>query len=74
MLTREEKAWIRVRFFLLEWCLSHSSLFQDHNKKCYDRLVPLLQDDSRALRWLKRESERGIGVVDGPGGLQIDWD
>jgi len=47
---------------------------REHNKRCYDKLAPLLQDDPRALRWLKREAERGIGVVDGPGGLQIDWD
>lgn len=47
---------------------------KDHNKRCFEKLSPFLQDDQRALRWLKREAERGIGVVDGPGGLQIDWD
>lgn len=48
---------------------------KDHNRKCLDRLEPYLKDDKRALKWLKRESDRGIGVAaPGPGGITIDWD
>lgn len=47
---------------------------QDHNQRCYEKLAPFLKDDKRALRWLKREAERGIGLVGpGPGGVTIDW-
>ncbi|KAG6333719.1 hypothetical protein ID866_5372 [Astraeus odoratus] len=48
---------------------------KDHNKKCLERLEPYLKDDKRALKWLKREAERGIGIA-GPvaGGITIDWD
>ncbi|TFK53753.1 Creatinase/aminopeptidase [Heliocybe sulcata] len=58
MLTKEEKTWLK-----------------EHNRRCYQRLEPYLKDtDGRALKWLKRESERGIGVARaGPGGLTIDW-
>ena len=80
MLTREEKAWIKARFspthtlFCKEHILIIAFVLQDHNRRCYDKLAPFLKDDSRAMKWLKREAERGIGVVDGPGGLHIDWD
>ncbi|KDQ55672.1 hypothetical protein JAAARDRAFT_133670 [Jaapia argillacea MUCL 33604] len=48
---------------------------KDHNKRCYEKLEPFLKDDKRALKWLKREADRGIGIVDAlPGGLTIDWD
>ncbi|KAI6037564.1 Creatinase aminopeptidase [Pisolithus marmoratus] len=48
---------------------------KDHNKKCLERLEPLLKEDKRALKWLKREAERGIGIAGaGPGGFTIDWD
>jgi len=48
---------------------------KDHNKKCLERLEPFLKDDKRALKWLKRESDRGIGIAAaGPGGITIDWD
>ena len=46
---------------------------KDHNNTCLKELSPYLKDDSRALRWLRREAQRGIGVVDGPGGMKIDW-
>jgi hypothetical protein len=54
-------------------------LSQDHNKRCREKLEPHLKGDSkndkRALKWLVRESERGIGIVGtGPGGITIDWD
>jgi len=26
------------------------------------------------MKWLKREADRGIGIVAGPGGMSIDWD
>ncbi|KAI6165981.1 Creatinase aminopeptidase [Pisolithus thermaeus] len=48
---------------------------KDHNKKCLERLEPYLKEDKRALKWLKREAERGIGIAaPGPGGITIDWD
>jgi Xaa-Pro aminopeptidase len=46
---------------------------QDHNQRCLDKLAPYLKDDKRALKWLKREAERGIGIVTA-GGMSIDWD
>ncbi|KAF9490673.1 Creatinase/aminopeptidase [Pleurotus eryngii] len=47
---------------------------KDHNQRCYEKLAPFLKDDKRALKWLKREAERGIGFVGpGPGGVTIDW-
>jgi len=48
---------------------------KDHNQRCREKLEPYLKDDKRALKWLKREAERGIGIVGaGPGGIAIDWD
>ncbi|CCM03196.1 uncharacterized protein FIBRA_05320 [Fibroporia radiculosa] len=45
-----------------------------HNKECLDVLEPFLGKDKRALKWLRREAERGIGLAKaGPGGLAIDW-
>jgi Xaa-Pro aminopeptidase len=82
MLTKEEKAWIKVRttFFFPGSCdqsIHLCSCTQDHNQRCRERLEPFLRDkdDKRALKWIKRESERGIGIVGlGPGGICIDWD
>jgi len=48
---------------------------KSHNRRCLDMLEPYLQDDKRALKWVRREAERGIGLAKaGPGGLSIDWD
>ncbi|EJF65620.1 Creatinase/aminopeptidase [Dichomitus squalens] len=48
---------------------------KDHNRRCLELLEPFLRDDKRALRYLRREAERGIGIAGaGPGGLTIDWD
>lgn len=48
---------------------------KDHNKACYEALEPLIREDKRALKWLKRESERGIGLAPAlAGGMSIDWD
>ncbi|KAF9478360.1 Creatinase/aminopeptidase [Pholiota conissans] len=47
---------------------------KDHNQRCYDKLSPFLKDDKRALKWLKREAERGIGLAPAAGGISIDWD
>ncbi|THU90873.1 Creatinase/aminopeptidase [Dendrothele bispora CBS 962.96] len=47
---------------------------KEHNQKCYDLLAPYMKDDKRALKWLRRESDRGIGLANpGPGGIAIDW-
>lgn len=48
---------------------------KDHNQLCRKKLEPLLADDKRALKWLRREADRGIGIANaGPGGFAIDWD
>jgi len=49
------------------------SWLKEHNQRCYDKLAALLRDDKRALKWLRREAERGIGLAAGPPGLDIDW-
>ncbi|KAF8143332.1 hypothetical protein K438DRAFT_1993952 [Mycena galopus ATCC 62051] len=46
---------------------------KDHNQRCYQILAPLLKEDKRASKWLKRETDRGIGIATGPGGMSIDW-
>ncbi|KAL6301281.1 Creatinase/aminopeptidase [Sparassis latifolia] len=45
-----------------------------HNRRCYELLEPYLRDDKRALKWLQREAERGIGLAKAPAGISIDWD
>ncbi|KAJ6491425.1 Creatinase aminopeptidase [Mycena vitilis] len=47
---------------------------KDHNQRCFQLLAPLIKDDKRAMKWLKREAERGIGIASGPGGMSIEWD
>jgi len=48
---------------------------KEHNQRCRDLLEPYLKDDKRALKWLRRECDRGIGLAaTGPGGIYIDWD
>jgi len=48
---------------------------KEHNSRCRDLLEPYLKDDKRALKWLRRECDRGIGLAPtGPGGIYIDWD
>ncbi|KAJ3492177.1 hypothetical protein NLJ89_g11269 [Agrocybe chaxingu] len=47
---------------------------KDHNQRCYDKIAPFLKDDKRAMKWLKRESERGIGLAPSAAGISIDWD
>ena len=48
---------------------------KEHNRRCLEKLEPYLRDDKRALKWLKREADRGIGIAPaGPGGVSIDWD
>jgi Xaa-Pro aminopeptidase len=50
-----------------EWLL-------EHNRQCLHSLEDLLQDDERALKWLRRKAERPIGVAPaGPGGVIVDW-
>ncbi|KXN85540.1 putative Xaa-Pro aminopeptidase P [Leucoagaricus sp. SymC.cos] len=50
------------------------SWLKEHNQKCWDALRPHLKDDKVALKWLKREVDRGIGIAPGPVGMAIDWD
>jgi len=47
---------------------------KDHNQRCLQLLSPHLKEDKRAMKWLKREADRGIGIATGPGGMSIDWD
>ena len=48
---------------------------REHNRQCLHSLEDLLQDDKRALNWLRREAERPIGVPPaGPGGVIVDWE
>ncbi|KAI1782737.1 Creatinase/aminopeptidase [Ganoderma leucocontextum] len=48
---------------------------KDHNRRCLEQLEPFLREDKRAMRYLRREAERGIGIAGaGPGGLTIFWD
>ena len=80
MLSKEEKQWIKVRLSMSFVVgpmnsLSNPIYPQEHNQRCRDKLEPYLKDDKRALKWLRREAERGIGIVGaGPGGISIDWD
>ncbi|KAF9065954.1 Creatinase/aminopeptidase [Rhodocollybia butyracea] len=47
---------------------------KDHNSRCYDILAPHLKDDKRAAAWLRRESQRQIGLANpAPGGLTVEW-
>jgi len=48
---------------------------KEHNRRCLEKLEPYIREDKRALKWLRREAERGIGQA-GPvaGGLHVDWD
>jgi peptide subunit release factor RF-3 len=36
---------------------------QDLSKKRLERLEPYVKDEKRALDWLKRETDRGIGIA-----------
>jgi Xaa-Pro aminopeptidase len=47
---------------------------REHNRACLTALEGLLRDDKRALKWLRREADRGIGVAPAPAGVIIDWD
>ncbi|KAH8810203.1 Creatinase aminopeptidase [Flagelloscypha sp. PMI_526] len=59
MLTKEEKNWVKT-----------------HNRSVYDKVAPIIkkEEDWRALKWLKRETEREIGIAKPVlGGVDIDW-
>jgi Xaa-Pro aminopeptidase len=48
---------------------------KEHNRRCLEKLEPYIREDKRALKWLRREAERGIGQAAAvAGGLAIDWD
>ncbi|KAG6895820.1 hypothetical protein C0992_012291 [Termitomyces sp. T32_za158] len=76
MLTKEEKAWLKVSPDLV-YANTNAVVLntpQEHNQRCYEKLSPYLKDDKRAIKWLKREAERGIGLATLPGGVNIEWD
>ncbi|KIM29700.1 hypothetical protein M408DRAFT_67274 [Serendipita vermifera MAFF 305830] len=48
---------------------------RDHNAEVRRTLEPYLQDDKRALKWLRRECQKGFGNEGkGSAGLAIEWD
>ncbi|EJD02621.1 Creatinase/aminopeptidase [Fomitiporia mediterranea MF3/22] len=48
---------------------------KDHNRRCLEILEPLIREDKRALKWLRREAERGIGQASPLlGSVHVDWD
>ena len=75
MLTKEEKQWIKVCDSLCPPAALVLTVAQDHNQRCLDRLTPLLKDNKLAMKWLKREADRGIGLA-APvaGGISVEWD
>jgi len=46
---------------------------KEHNRKCRDMLAPYLEEDRRALRWIRRESTRTSPTAT-PAGVTVDWD
>lgn len=44
-----------------------------HNNLCLDKLEPYLKEDKRALKWLKSEVSRGIGVASPVAGCRVVW-
>ncbi|KAB5591306.1 X-Pro aminopeptidase [Ceratobasidium theobromae] len=46
---------------------------KEHNRKCRDMLAPYLEEDRRALRWIRRESTR-TSPTQTPAGVTVDWD
>ncbi|KAG9073759.1 hypothetical protein FS749_014709, partial [Ceratobasidium sp. UAMH 11750] len=46
---------------------------KEHNRKCRDMLAPYLEEDRRALRWIRRESTR-TSPTSTPAGVTVDWD
>jgi len=48
---------------------------KDHNANVRKALEPYLHDDKRALKWLRRECQKGFGNEGkGSAGLAIEWD
>jgi len=47
---------------------------KDHNRRCFEQIEPYIRTDKRAMKWLSREANRGIGLASPPAGLHIDWD
>ena len=79
MLSKEERQWLKVRLVPSSvgrrLAVLTGERVQDHNRRCLELLEPFVRTDKRAMRWLRREAERGIGIAGaGPGGLTIDWD
>ncbi|KAJ6493841.1 peptidase M24, structural domain-containing protein [Mycena vulgaris] len=72
MLTKEEKQWLKVSRFVSPSAAADGLAVQDHNLRCLQLLSPLLKDDKRAIKWLKREADRRIGTP--MGGVYIQWD
>jgi len=47
---------------------------RDHNTECRRKLEPLLGDDKRALRWLRKECQPGFRSEATVSGVSVEWD
>ncbi|KAF8590921.1 Creatinase/aminopeptidase [Ramaria rubella] len=47
---------------------------RDHNDECRRKLEPLLRDDKRALRWLRKECQPGFRSETSISGVSVEWD
>ena len=71
---RERLAQGLSRFqFILSKSRGLTNFNQLHNLQCLEKLSPLLQNDKRALKWLKRECSRGSSTGSAAG-VSIEWD
>lgn len=65
LLSKEERRWLRVGLlysFLMFVSLKHDT-FQLHNKACLENLTPLIGDDKRAMKWLRKQTGR-VGPIE----------
>ncbi|KAF8530500.1 Creatinase aminopeptidase [Hysterangium stoloniferum] len=46
---------------------------RNHNEECRQKLEPLLRDDSRALRWLRKECQPGFRSETQVSGFSVEW-
>ncbi|KAF8532523.1 hypothetical protein JB92DRAFT_3080697 [Gautieria morchelliformis] len=47
---------------------------RDHNSECRRKLEPLLRDDKRALRWLRKECQPGFRSESSVSGVSVEWE
>ena len=70
----ERLSWVPIQSKIIKGSMlskDEKQWVKDHNRQCWEKLQPLLRDDKRALKWLKREAG-GVGIsLTGPGGISI---